>query len=115
MNEIKKHMLQLLSVEWNGKKVWESIRDGELTAAPAFKGKLYDDMPLKIMYIGHAVNGWGELDASNCSSIDEVTEKILSQNGAEALDTFVNASGYPYTKKAEKREPIIILSLSSSD
>jgi len=102
MNEIKEHMLQLLSSEWNGKNVWESIRDGELTAASAFKGNLYDSMPLKIMYIGHAVNGWGELDASKCSSIEEVAEMVLSQDGSKALDTFVNAEGYPYTKESGK-------------
>lgn len=97
MNGIKNHMQQLLSAEWNGKKVWECIRDGELTSAPAFKGKIYDSMPLKIMYVGHAVNGWEELDASRCSSLDEVADTILEQNGPDALDTFVNAEGSPYT------------------
>ena len=95
-------MLQLFLAEWNGKQVWESIRDGELTAAPAFKGRLYEHMPVKIMYVGHAVNGWGELDASVCSCVDEVAEMVLSQDGPTALDTFVNAEGAPYAKESGK-------------
>lgn len=95
MSSIRKCMMQLLESEWNGKKVWESVRDGELTAAPAFKGRLYDNMPIKIMYVGHAVNGW-EFDNSNCESVENTLESILSQENG--LNTFVNAEGYPYIK-----------------
>lgn len=95
MSEIRECLTQLLSMQWNEKFVWEHIRDGELTAAPAFKGDLYDTMPIKIMYVGHAVNGW-EIDTSDCMTLENTVENILKQQGA--LDTFVNADGYPYIK-----------------
>ena len=99
---MKNQMLKLLSIEWNGKKAWECIRDGELTAALAFKGKLYDEMPIKIMYVGHAVNGWGELDASHCASIDDVADTILAQDSLSALNTLVNANGFHDNNKNSK-------------
>lgn len=101
MRDIKDCMRELLSMSWNGKLVWEAIRDNKLTSAPAFKGRLYDAMPIKIMYVGHAVNGWGELDASNCVSLEETLETILNQNNG--LDTFVNAEGYPFIKSNGKK------------
>lgn len=97
MDIIGENLKKLLSKEWDGKAVWESIRDGELTAASSFKGELYDKATTKIMYVGHAVNGWGELDISKCITLEKTVEAILNQEGA--LDTFVNDSGYPYIKK----------------
>lgn len=99
MSSIRECMLNLLSNEWNGKAVWESIRDNELTSAPSFKGDLYDIANTKIMYVGHAVNGW-EFDASKCLSLEETVDEILNQKGA--LNTFVNAEGYPYIKNNGK-------------
>lgn len=101
MNVIEECMTQLFSLHWEGKTVWEKIKDDEFTSAPAFKGRLYDDMPIKIMYVGHAVNGW-DFDASKCLSIEETVDSVLSQDGVSALDTFVNAKGYPYMKKNGK-------------
>lgn len=101
MSSIRDNMQQLLSLEWNGKSVWENIRDGELTAAPAFKGSLYDAQSVKIMYVGHAVNGW-EIDVSNCSSLDNTVDTILEQKGA--LESFVcYENGIDYTKEDGKK------------
>lgn len=102
MHTIKECMMQLLSIEWEGKAVWEKIRDCEWTSAPAFKGALYDEMPIKIMCVGHAVNGW-EFDAANCLSLEETVETVLNQDGVAALNTFINAEGYPFIKKNGKK------------
>lgn len=96
MDNIRQCVINLLSMEWDGKPVWERIRDDELTSAPAFKGKLYDKMPVKIMYVGHAVNGW-EIDTNDCQTLERTVDTVLNQDGA--LETFVNAEGYPYTMK----------------
>lgn len=99
MDEIRKQLTQLLEMNWNGKTVWEGIRDGELTSALAFKGNLYDAMPVKIMYVGHAVNGWG-LDASGCQTMEEVADVVLTQENG--LSKIVNAEGSHYIKNNGK-------------
>lgn len=99
MNGIRQCITNLFSIDWNGKPVWERIRDEEFTSAPAFKGRLYDEMPVKIMYVGHAVNGW-EIDSSTCLSLEKTVDTVLNQQGA--LDTFVNSDGYPYIKSNGK-------------
>ena len=99
MNDIRQCMKQLLATEWEGKPVWERIRDEEFTSAPAFKGNLYDTMPIKIMYVGHAVNGW-EFDVSKCVSLEETLENVLDQENG--LDTLVKKDTYTYQKKDGK-------------
>lgn len=93
MERIRKHLAELLKEEWNGKAVWECIRDKELTSAPAYKGTKYDSAKVKIMYVGHAVNGW-EQDNGDFSSLESTLDFIINHKGG--LETFVNADGYPY-------------------
>jgi len=100
LKNTNEYLKQLLTIEWNGKPVWKSIRDGELTFSPAFKGTLYDKASVKIMYVGHAVNGWAEFTETACPSLEKTIDTILNQQGA--LDTFVNQDGYPYIKSNGK-------------
>lgn len=93
MSEVRNNLIQLMKLNWNGKAVWESIRDKELTSSLAFKGELYDTANVRIMYVGHAVNGW-EIDVSKCNSLESTVDTIMSQSGA--LESFVNKEGYPY-------------------
>lgn len=86
-------------MEWNGKAVWECIRDKELTSAPAFKGNLYDSASIKIMYVGHAVNGW-EFGVSECKSLEDTLENIMNQDNG--LKTLVEKDKYAYQKKNGK-------------
>ena len=100
MESIFEQMKTILAMDWNiegeNKKVWEWIRDKKLTSAPAFKGNLYDTASVKIMFVGHAVNGW-EFETDNCINLEKTVETILKQNNG--LATLVKKEGFLYKKK----------------
>lgn len=81
----------LFDAEWDGKKLWEHIHDGKLTATPAFEGSQYRESNPKIMFVGRALNGWDER-LGDCSTLQNTVESILCQEGA--LDTFVDDRGF---------------------
>ena len=81
---------RLLDAPWNDKKIWEHIRDGKLTATPAFEGDLYQTAAVKIMVVGRDLNGWEE-PLGNCSTLEKTVESITNQTGA--FETFVNENG----------------------
>lgn len=82
----------LLEKSWNNKMVWEYIRDGKLTATPAFKGSEYHKAKTKIMFVGRALNGW-DYDFGECSSLDATVDSVIYQ--PDALHTFVDPDGFP--------------------
>lgn len=106
MNQkIKECMEIILSKDWTigeeTKKIWEWIRDEKLTFSPAFKGELYDKASVKIMYVGHAVNGW-EVNVEDCTSLESTVECFISQK--DGLKTLVDKpEGYEYTLNGRKR------------
>ncbi|MBO5140290.1 MAG: hypothetical protein J6B76_06535 [Peptococcaceae bacterium] len=87
----KELFTNLFNAEWNNKKVWEYIRDNELTATPAFVGDLYYDSDVKVMFVGRALNGWNE-PLGDCSTLENTVESIINQTGA--FDTFIDARGF---------------------
>ena len=91
---IREQMKTILVGKYNGKPVWKAISDGELTSAPSFKGELYDEASVKIMYVGHAVNGWEEKSILGHSNLDDTLDAIMAQTGAFA--SFIKKEGYPY-------------------
>jgi len=74
----------LFSTDRNGKPVWERIIDEEFTSAPALKGWLYDEMPVKIMYVDHAVNG-RVIDPSTCLSFEKTVDSLPLQKSIVLL------------------------------
>lgn len=92
---------ELLSKEWNGKKIWEWIRNAEekdcLTSALAFKGRQYDNARIKIMYVGHAVNGWDILNVKKCKTMSEIASAVREQENG--LDTVIRKDTYSYIDK----------------
>lgn len=83
----------LLDESWNNKKLWEHIRDRELTATPAFKGNKYDEARIKIMFVGRDLNGW-DAELGNCSNLDKTVEAVLKQNPTYQLNTLVCEEGF---------------------
>ena len=100
MNQVYQQSLRkILSTSWKGKPIWEYIKDETLTCAPPFKGDLYELTSHKLMFFGHAVNGW-EVDFPNCDTLDKTLDSILEQpNG---LNTVVVEKGFPYITKSGK-------------
>ncbi len=92
----KEYYKNLCEQEWNGKKIWEHIRDLSLSSTPAFEGLYYKEAKTKIMFVGRALNGWEE-PYNDCSTLENTVDSILNQK--DALDTFVNPEGYPGDKK----------------
>lgn len=76
----------LFELQWKNKKIWEHIRDGYLTATPAFEGELYQKTNTKIMFVGRDLNGWDE-PLGDCSTLKETIKSIVEQTGA--FDTIV--------------------------
>lgn len=86
---------------------WQQIRDGELTAAPMFVGKRYDESQAKLMIVGRAVNGW-EIKNGDCSSFENAVQSVLYQpsgledvthkGGMKYLDEQGNEKIYYYTR-----------------
>ena len=72
---------------------WEQIRDGELTAAPMFAGKRYDESQAKLMIVGRAVNGW-EIKNADCSTLENVVHSVLLQ--PSGLDDVTHKGGMKY-------------------
>lgn len=83
---------KLLDSFWNEKQIWEHIRDGHLSATPAFEGNLYHDpsTKTKIMFVGRDLNGWDE-PLGDCSTLENTVKAIVEQTGA--LETFVIKEG----------------------
>lgn len=90
-NNIRKIFESLFEEQWKDKKIWEHIRDGELTATPAFEGKLYKESKTKIMFVGRDLNGW-DCELGDCSSLENTVDSIMNQEGA--FDTFVDKKGF---------------------
>lgn len=92
----KEYFKELCVQEWNGKKIWEHIRDHNLSSTPAFEGIYYAKAKTKVMFVGRALNGWEE-PYNDCSSLENTVDSILNQK--DALDTFINPKGYLSGKK----------------
>lgn len=86
---IKQDFTQILSSNWEGKAIWEHIRDNTLTAAPCMVGKLYGEVPVKLMIVGRAVNGW-EVDFKDRSSLEAMVHSVIHQENR--LDDFAKKS-----------------------
>lgn len=102
MNDNEKfYMQKILSHDWeiDGKtqKLWQWIRDKKITSAPSFQGKLYSESQTKIMYVGHAVNGWEASEIAGRDTLEETLDAIMSQENG--LDTFVRKDFYSYLDK----------------
>lgn len=69
----------------------------ELTCAPAIVGKRYEESPLRLMYVGRAVNGW-EADWQK-SSLDDLIEQIFSYKFEMAsIADNPNQNGYNFNR-----------------
>lgn len=99
IEEQKALLKQIISMEWDNKKIWEHIRDKELSSTPAFKGTYYDSADTKLMFVGRALNGWEE-SLDDCSTIDKTVDSIFNQK--DKLDTLICAEGFLGTN-AKKR------------
>lgn len=99
LTEQKELFKSIISKEWNGKAIWEHIRDNELSSAPAFKGEYYDAANTKIMFVGRALNGW-ETDFKDCSTIDATVDSVFDQK--DSLDTLICKEGFE-GKNASRR------------
>lgn len=89
----RKLFSSLFGAEWRDKQIWEYVRDGELTATPAFEGALYrsPDTKIKIMFVGRDLNGWDQ-PLGDCATLDNAVASITSQTGA--FETFVDERGF---------------------
>lgn len=103
MERLKKEWAKMLEKAWGNKQIWELIRDGEYSSAPPFKGMLYDESNLKIMYVGHALNGWEKFSPNTCGTLANTVDTIFSQSDEEMLNTFVYKDGVSYEKNGKKR------------
>lgn len=95
-SEREKIFSSLFAMQWNEKRIWEHIRDGVLSATPAFEGDLYYAADTKIMFVGRDLNGW-DAGLSDCSTLRNTVESIVHQEGA--LDTLVDARGFGNGKR----------------
>lgn len=89
---------ELLSEKWKEKVMWESIRDGELTAVPCLVGKRFHSESVKVMVVGRAVNGW-EVEFEDCSSLDATVNSVLTQKNCMddfATDWVLDENGKKY-------------------
>ena len=84
-------LTQLCAHVWQGKPIWQQIRDGYLSATPAFKGSLYDASKKKIMIVGRALNGW-DATYNDTTTLETTVASILNQ--PDSLDTLINKNGY---------------------
>jgi len=86
----------LLDTVWQGKKVWEHIRDKDndhaLCATPAFEGELYHSSKTKIMFVGRDLNGWTE-PLGDCSTLENTVYSITHQDEKYVFSTLVNSEG----------------------
>ncbi len=89
--ERTKIFTSLFDTLWQGKEIWKHIRDGYLTAAPAFEGNLYQTANTKMMFVGRDLNGWDE-HLGDCSTLENTVKSIVEQSGA--FDTFVDKRGF---------------------
>lgn len=92
----------LFKQEWKNKQVWELIKEKEMSIAPHFIGKFYNDANIKLMVIGRCLNGW-ETEFQNCKTLNNTVNSILDQT--PKFDDAVNIEGIPYfdEKGIEKR------------
>lgn len=91
----EKFLMQEYAVERGGKtkRIWEWIKDRQLTACPAFIGNKYHESALRLMVVGRAVNGW-EVAADQCVSAETALNVILQQK--DRFEDVVKAEGIPY-------------------
>lgn len=75
---IKENYTQILSSVWEDKPIWEHIRDNTLTAAPCMTGGLYHNAPVRLMFVGRAVNGW-EVPFEDCSTLETTVKSVIRQ------------------------------------
>lgn len=96
---------ELFNDVWQGKHVWEHIKDKKLTSVPCFLGNQYNNgSDKKIMVVGRAVNGW-EGEFKDCSSLEATVQSVLTQENR--LHEFANkyylnkdGSKYYYAKSS---------------
>ena len=102
-NVYRENLKEIFQSEWKSKKIWEWIleqnqeENQRLTVVPPFKGELYGIANTKIMYVGHAVNGWNELDTTGCTTLENTLDAVLKQS--HGLEALVNEKGFPYKDK----------------
>lgn len=78
-DKLTESYIRLLEGEYKEKKLWEHIRDEELTAAYSFKGNLYEKSDAKLMVVGRAMNGWEDKKFKVCNSVEEVVNVVMGQ------------------------------------
>ncbi len=68
------------------------IKNGSLVCAPAAAGSMYEQSPLRLMYVGRDLNGWGEVSGQNPAEI----AKYVLTDGRQGAENFMNGidSGY---------------------
>lgn len=91
--EFRNLYTDLLSQEWKEKQVWEHIKEKEMSVAPHFVGKYYNDVNIKLMIIGRCLNGW-EVEFPNCETINDTLDSILNQ--PSRFEDAVNENVIPY-------------------
>lgn len=84
---IKASYTQIFSSVWEDKPIWEHIRDNTLTAAPYMTGGLYHQSPVRLMFVGRAVNGW-EVPFEDCSTLEATVKSVIRQKNR--LHEFAN-------------------------
>lgn len=94
--ELTRLFTALLDTPWQGKQVWEHIRDKEdvhaLCATPAFAGELFSTAKTKIMFVGRDLNGWTE-PIGDCSTLENTVQSVIHQDAKHAMSTIVNPDG----------------------
>lgn len=69
----------------------------KLTCTPAIAGKNYEDSPLRLMYVGRAVNGW-EADWQK-NSLEKLVDQVFSYEFEMAsISGNPNQNGYNFNK-----------------
>lgn len=99
---IKESYTQIFSSIWEDKPIWEHIRDNALTAAPFMTGGQYYNSPVRLMFVGRAVNGW-EVPFEDCSTLETTVKSVIRQKNRlhEFADDFIeqeDGSKYYYAR-----------------
>lgn len=95
---LKADYTKILSTVWNKEPLWKHIQNKTLTAATCMVGREYDRSPVKLMFVGRAVNGW-EISFADCSSPEATAQSVLKQENILdefARDYTIEESGKKY-------------------
>ncbi len=68
------------------------LKDNSLVCAPAAAGSMYEQSPLRLMYVGRDLNGWGEATGQ---TPEEIARYILTDGRKDAKD-FIDGKNSDY-------------------